>query len=92
MRPEDFIGLELSLVPGVERVYVERDDYGKEYRVLTVVNERDPEMRAKVYAREQAILDAYPHLDFDFHILARMNRHINDVVGGAGNLAYVKHR
>lgn len=86
--PEAFIGLELSLVREVERVFVDRDKNGKEFRVIEVVKDRDPDVRAKVYAREQAIIDAYPNLDFDFHIVARMNRDLRDVLSGIGKLTF----
>src|SRR5208282_6570412 len=55
---ETFIGLELSLVPQVETIFVRSDsETGKGYTVITVINERDPQVRALVYAREQAIMD-----------------------------------
>jgi len=87
VNPEVFIGLELSLVPEVESVFVERGN-GKELRVLSIVNERDPAIRATIYAREQAIIHAYPDLVFDFNIIARRNRDLKDVVTEAGKLAF----
>ncbi len=86
--PETFIGLELSLVPEVERVYVERIGSSKELRVMIIVNERDPQIRARVYAREQEVIEAHPQLDFDFYLHARMNRNLEDVVDGIGVLAF----
>jgi len=71
----------------VESVFVERGN-GKELRVLSIVNERDPAIRATIYAREQAIIDAYPDLVFDFNIIARRNRDLKDVVTEAGKLAF----
>ncbi len=85
---EMFIGLELSIVPEVERVFVDRAANGKELRVMVIVNERDPALRSKVYEREQEIIDAHPQLDFDFCVHARMNRNLKDVVDGIGKLAY----
>jgi hypothetical protein len=77
---EHFIWLELSMVREVEYVFVERttDD---SFSVLTIVNERDPEIREKIYAREQAIIDAHPKLYFDFHVVPRMNRALSDIAG-----------
>jgi len=88
--PEDFIGLELSLIPQVERVFVTREENGKGFKILTVVNDRDPDLRARIYTREQAIIDAWPHFDFDFHITARMNRNPDEVTSSAGKLAYLR--
>jgi hypothetical protein len=85
---EDFVGLELSLVHEVEQVFVQRQDNKKEFKVLTVVNERDPAVRTRIYAREREIIDNYPNFDFDFHIVARMNRDIQQIANGAGKLAY----
>ncbi len=84
MTIEAFIGYELFFVPEVERVFVEREEDGREFRVITVINERDPNVRAKVYEREKAIIEAHRHLYFDFHITARMNRDLKDVVYGVG--------
>lgn len=86
--PEIFIGLELSLVAEVERVYVERIADRKALRVMIIVNERDPNVRARVYAREQEVIEAHPHLDFDFYLHSRMNRNLEDVVDGIGVLAF----
>jgi hypothetical protein len=79
--------IELSLVPEIERVFFEREgDY--EFRIISVVNKRDAAIRDKVYAREEAIMQAYPGLNFDFHVLARMDRKIEDVITRAGKLAF----
>lgn len=90
--PEIFIGLELSLVSEVECVYVERIGNRKDLRVMIIVNERDPKVRARVYAREQEIIEAHPHLDFDFYLHARMDRNLEDVVDGIGVLAFKRFR
>jgi hypothetical protein len=82
LRIEDAIWLELSLVPEVECVYIEKSESDLSFSVLTIVNERSPELRSKIYAREKCLLQAYPEADFDFHILARMGRELGTVVGG----------
>lgn len=79
--------IELSLVPEVEAVFIERDAEG-EFRIISVVNERDAAVRERVYAREEAIMEAYPGLKFDFHVIARMNRSLSDVISKAGKLAF----
>ncbi|HEX3968838.1 MAG TPA: hypothetical protein VHW70_12800 [Edaphobacter sp.] len=86
VKPEDFIWLELSLVDAVERVFVAREH--SLFRVLTVVNERSPELRKRVHERERAIIDAHPQSEFDFHILARDNHHLHDVVDCADRPSY----
>ena len=86
--PEMFIGLELSIVPQVEQVFVERIENGKTMRVMVLVEGRDPETRRRVYAREQEIIDAHPQFDFDFYMHSLMGREPGDVVDGIGKLAY----
>ena len=86
MRPKDFIGLEMSLVPQVEKVFVE--DTGKDFRVLTVVNERNAVVRSQIYKREQVIMEELKHADFDFQIIARENRCLAEIMNPAGELAY----
>jgi hypothetical protein len=85
---EAFVWRELSLVQDIERVCVEREENGTEYRVISIVNQRDRAVRAKIYEREQAIMDAYPSLNFDFHVASRMNRNINEIVYGVGKHSF----
>jgi hypothetical protein len=87
VRPQDFAWLELSLVDEVERIFVDRES-DKLFRVLTVVNERSPELRKKIYQREKAIIDALPRYEFDFHILARMGHDLKEVVDCADRPSY----
>ncbi len=86
--PETFIGLELSLVPEVESVYVESSESTTDFRVMVVVDKRDPEVRAKVYARERAVIGEYSNLDFDFHIISRMGRNLREIVNETGKIAF----
>jgi hypothetical protein len=79
--------IELSLVPEIERVFFEREG-DKEFRVISVVNQRDAAIRDKVYAREEAIMETYPGLNFDFHVVARMDRKIEDVITKTGKVAF----
>ena len=67
---EACLQIELSLVPEIEAVIVERNADG-EFRVISVVNERDAAIRDKVYAREEEIMAIYPGVRFDFHVLAK---------------------
>jgi len=86
--PEIFVGLELSIVPEVERVFVERIENGKTMRVMIMVRDRDSQVRRRVYAREQEIIDAHPQFEFDFYVHPLMGRNPAEVVDGIGKLAY----
>jgi hypothetical protein len=87
-RPEDFIWLELSMVKEVERVFVER--HGDAFQITTVVNDRSPELRKRIFARERAIIDELPQHEFDFDILTRMNHDLNDLISTADKPSYAR--
>jgi hypothetical protein len=88
---EDAVGMEFSLVPEVESVFVDCDkENGKAFRVISIINARDPDVRAKVYKREQAVMDAFRGIDFSFRVISRMNRNLSDVIDKVGRLAYQK--
>ncbi len=88
---EDAVGMEFSLLPEVESVFVECDkENGKAYRVISIINARDPDVRAKVYKREQAVMDAFRGIEFSFRVISRMNRNLSDVIDKVGRLAYQK--
>jgi hypothetical protein len=84
---ETFARIELSLVPEIERVFFEREG-DCEFRIISVVNKRDSGIREKVYAREEEIMRAFPGLNFDFHVAARMDRKAEDVFTKAGKLVF----
>lgn len=84
---ETCVQIELSLVPEVEAFFIDRESDG-EFRIISVVNERDATIREKVYAREEEIIAAYPSVKFDFHVLARMNRKLEDVITKAGKTVF----
>jgi hypothetical protein len=88
---EAAIGIEFSMVPEVENVFVQSDkDNGKAYRVITIINERDPDVRAKVYRSEQRVMDAFKGIEFSFRVIARANRNLPEVIDSVGRLAYQK--
>jgi hypothetical protein len=87
--PEVFIALEYSSCKEVECVCVDHpEERGNEYSVITIVNERDPELRQMIYLRERAVMDAFPEFDFNFRIISRMNRNLSDVINAVGKVAY----
>src|SRR5229473_3216120 len=84
---EVFSRIELSLVREIERVFFEHEG-DKEFRIISVVNKRDVAIREKVYASEEEIMKAFPGLNFDFHVVARMDRKVEDVLTKAGKLVF----
>jgi hypothetical protein len=85
---ENFAWFELSLVPEIEQVYVDRDASGMELHVVEVVDKRDAAVRARIYEREKEIMSAYPHLGFDFHVIARQGRDLADIMQVAGKAGF----
>jgi hypothetical protein len=84
INPEDLIRLEMSFVAEVESVFVESAPRRAGFHVFTIVNERNPDVRSQIYRREQAIMDEFKNLEFDFRIIARRNRDIKDIITGLG--------
>jgi hypothetical protein len=84
INPEELIRLEMSFVDDVESVFVEPAPRRTGFHVFTVVNERNPDVRAQIYKREQAIMDDFKNLEFDFRIIARRDRDLKDIVTGLG--------
>ena len=78
MSLNEFIGTELSTVSAVECVFASRK--GNVMQVCTVVNDFDPEVRAKIYDRETAIIDEFDSLEFDFDIVSRRGRDLAEVM------------
>jgi hypothetical protein len=87
VKPEDLIAFQMSLIPEVEQVYVSRPNCG-ELHVLVIVNDRDRLLNRKIFAKENAIVDYYRHLRFDFHIVPRMNRNLSDVMAVRGTRVF----
>jgi len=81
---QDFVRLKMSSLDEVESVFVEAAPRRSGFHVFTIVNERNPEVRGKIYEREQAIMDEYKNLEFDFRIIARRNRDLNELITGLG--------
>ena len=78
-RMQDFIGYEITMVPEVECVFVEKEDDAS-FTVYTVVNDRDLDVRSKIYDREMEILGANPGIKIEFNILSRRNRPLGTVI------------
>lgn len=84
----EFIAFELSLVLDVEYVFTAfRNEV---FYVWILVKHFEEEIRTRIYDRERAIIDAFPTLDFDFYVIARLDRDPWDLVSESVVLAYQK--
>ena len=76
----DFIAFEFSLVPQVEYVFTAFRE-NQVFYAWIVVNEFEASVRESIYARQRAIIDEFPMFEFDFYIIARIGRTVEDLVG-----------
>ncbi len=77
---QHFIALMISDVLQVENVFTMVDDGAKTMYVYTVIDDFDAATRAKIYEREQRIIDEFGMFDFDFHIVSRMGAPLSECV------------
>lgn len=68
----EFIAFLLTCtIPQIRSVFMGQD--GKLLRIFAVVDEFDFEVNERIYDQEERIMDAFNHLDFDFHITRHLN-------------------
>jgi len=67
-------------IPGVERVYL--DGNAELMEVTTVIDSDDDEtLYSRIYQREKALIHEFPAVNFDFHVIARRGRPVEELVG-----------
>jgi hypothetical protein len=76
----DFIAFEFSLVPDVEYVFTAFRE-NQIFYAWIVINQFEQSVRDQIYEREQAIIDEFPAFEFDFYIIARIDRNLDDLIG-----------
>lgn len=76
----EFIAFEFSLVPEVECVFTAFRE-NQIFYAWIVINEFDSETRETIYYRQMAIIDEFSMFEFDFYIVARTGRRLDDIVG-----------
>lgn len=88
-RLQDFVAKIIAEVSEVEYIYCRRE--GQVNYIWAIINELDPQVRRAVYKKETAIIDLFPDMDFDFNIIARMNKPIQSIISQDGiELIYKK--
>ena len=81
-----FIGHALSEVPEVE--YVLTNVEGKFFIVWTVIDKVDWRVMDSIYDIELAIMDKFPDMEFDFHLICRQGRDPKALLPSEGKLAF----
>lgn len=73
---KQFVVFSISKVPEVERILAMLQE--RLLRVQIVVDAFDAQVRDKVYAKEESIIDEFGMFEFDFHIVSRRGRDISE--------------
>jgi hypothetical protein len=76
----DFIAFEFSLIPDVEYVFTAFRE-NQIFYAWIVTDKFEESVRDQIYDHEQAIIDEFPTFEFDFYIIARMGRTLDDLIG-----------
>ena len=72
----------LASVPQVEQVFISREPGG--YGVLVVLPDTNAEAQRAVFDREAEIIDAFPATKFDFNLVFRCDRPLNEILKPKG--------
>lgn len=76
-----FIGEFMSVAPGVERVLISTDESA--IRVWSIVNNLPPNGVHHIYACENVLLDRFPQIPLDFHVVDRRDAPAEGLIPGA---------
>lgn len=85
---ENYIGQEIASIEEVEYVFcgVEEDFLD----IRTVINHLDRKVRGKIYKIELRLLKQFRDLSFDFHVIVRENRDVNEIVPASAKRIFHK--
>ena len=85
---EIFIAEEFLAVPPVEFVFLSIEKYSID--IWTVINKLDRKVREKIYDVEYAILGLLQNFQFDFHVICRNDRNINEIHPSGAKMIFKK--
>lgn len=71
----------LGTVPEVESVYIFSGEAPESFRVMTIVDQEDDRVYELIYDRELQLAREMPAAQFDFSVLARRGRAIEQIAG-----------
>ncbi len=86
---ENFISLKISEIKEVEYIYFTKQDTF--YEIWTIINKLDRELRKKIYDIEFNILQTFKNLYFDFHIICRNDRDINELCSSKSKMIFQRY-
>ena len=87
-RLENFIAEKFIAIPGVECVFLSLENYSVD--IWTVINKLDREIRKKIYDVEYNILGIISDFHFDFHVICRNDRDIEELYPSNAKMIFQK--
>jgi hypothetical protein len=89
-RLNQFIGFELALVKQVEFILsAYRDNV---FYVWVIIQDFGDSVRREIYERQAAIIEQFPEFEFDFYIISRGARELDELVTESVEIVYEKPR
>ncbi len=85
-----FIALELALVEEVEYILSAYRD--RVFYVWVIVEVFDDSVRRRIYGRQAAVIEEFPTFEFDFYIVARGGRNLDELVTESVEVVYERPR
>ncbi len=79
----------LTEIPEIEYIYSVQDD--DIIRVWSIINRHNKAIKKRIYDREYDILDKLPIISFDFHVLVRENRPVNEMAPTGAELVFQRN-
>lgn len=83
-----FIGLRMSELPTVERVYSKCR--GRVFYTWIVIEQRDKQALRQIYEREVEVIKRFQDFGFDFYVIYRSGADIESLVSGDVELVFKK--
>lgn len=87
-RLENFIAEKFVSIPGVEYVFLSLENDSVD--VWTIINKLDKEIRKKIYDVEYDILGIIIGFHFDFHVICRNDRSIEELYPSNAKMIFKK--
>ena len=77
---------QVSCIPEVEYIFLLEEDTA--FGIWTIIDVLDRDVRRRIYEKEAMLIDAFPGIPFDFHVVARENRNVEVVAPSGGTLIF----
>lgn len=85
---ENFISNKISEITEVEYIFISKEE--NNFQISIIINKLDRELRNNIYDIEYDILEYFRDMYFDFHVICRDDRDINDLFPKSAIMIYRK--